>query len=167
LPSQIGEVQSVETINEFNGESAETMKNVKQSVKIKLVSGEHKGEKVFTENTLMGNPAYDIKLKAKDKVILHVEEENRPMRIKEEYKVREMAGEHIVVMQGRYGVDMTKVIALNETSLWLWNRLQGREFGTDDVRDLLLGEYDVDAETAERDAQAWVARLKTCNLVEE
>lgn len=37
------------------------------------------------------------------------------MRIKEEYKVREMAGEHIVVMQGRYGVDMTKVIALNET----------------------------------------------------
>ena len=72
------------------------------------------------------------------------------MRIKEEYKVREMAGEHIVVMQGRYGVDMTKVIALNETSLWLWNRLQGREFGTDDVRDLLLGEYDVDAETAER-----------------
>ena len=64
------------------------------------------------------------------------------MRIKEEYKVREMAGEHIVV-------------------------LQGREFGTDDVRDLLLGEYDVDAETAERDAQAWVARLKTCNLVEE
>lgn len=84
------------------------------------------------------------------------------MRIKEEYKVREMAGEHIVVMQGRYGVDMTKVIALNETS-----RLQGREFGTDDVRDLLLGEYDVDAETAERDAQAWVARLKTCNLVEE
>ena len=27
------------------------------------------------------------------------------MRIKEEYKVREMAGEHIVVMQGRYGVD--------------------------------------------------------------
>lgn len=38
------------------------------------------------------------------------------MRIKEEYKVREMAGEHIVVMQGRYGVDMTKVIALNETS---------------------------------------------------
>ena len=93
------------------------------------------------------------------------------MRIKEEYKVREMAGEHIVVMQGRYGVDMTKVIALNETSLWLWNRLQGREFGTDDVRDLLLGEYDVRrfefADAAERDAQAWVARLKTCNLVEE
>ena len=89
------------------------------------------------------------------------------MRIKEEYKVREMAGERIVVMQGRYGVDMTKVIALNETSLWLWNRLQGREFGTDDVRDLLLGEYDVDAETAARDAQAWVARLKTFNLVEE
>lgn len=27
------------------------------------------------------------------------------MRIKEEYKVREMAGEHIVVMQGRYCIE--------------------------------------------------------------
>ena len=89
------------------------------------------------------------------------------MRIKEEYKVREVAGEHIGVMLGRYGVAMTIVFGLNETSLWLWMRLQGREFGIDDVRDLLLGEYDVDAETAARDAQAWVARLKTCNLVEE
>ena len=31
------------------------------------------------------------------------------MRIKEEYKVREMAGEHIVVMQGRYGVDLSLI----------------------------------------------------------
>lgn len=87
------------------------------------------------------------------------------MKIKEEYKVREMAGEHIVVMQGRYGVDMTRVIALNETSLWLWNELQGREFETADVRDLLLSAYDVDAQSAERDAQAWIARLEACNLV--
>lgn len=87
------------------------------------------------------------------------------MKIKEEYKVREMAGEHIVVMQGRYGVDMTRVIALNDTSLWLWSELQGREFELADVRDLLLSAYDVDAQSAERDAQAWVARLEECNLL--
>ena len=32
------------------------------------------------------------------------------MKIREEYKVREMAGEHVVIMQGRLGVDMTKII---------------------------------------------------------
>lgn len=43
------------------------------------------------------------------------------MKIREEYKVREMAGEHVVIMQGRLGVDMTKIISLNESALYLWN----------------------------------------------
>ena len=50
------------------------------------------------------------------------------MKIRDEYKVREIAGEHVVIMQGRYGADMTKVISLNESSLFLWNELAGREF---------------------------------------
>lgn len=89
------------------------------------------------------------------------------MKIREGYKVREMAGEHVVVMQGRYGVDMTRLISLNETSLRLWNELQGREFGIGDVRDLLVAEYDVDEATAGRDARVWTDRLIECGLVEE
>ena len=52
------------------------------------------------------------------------------MKIREEYKVREMAGEHVVIMQGRLGVDMTKIISLNESALYLWNALAGKEFST-------------------------------------
>ncbi|MEG0789428.1 MAG: PqqD family protein [Alistipes sp.] len=87
------------------------------------------------------------------------------MKIKEEFKVREIAGEHVVIMQGRYGVDMTKVIALNDSSLYLWNELQGREFDTIDVVDLLLQHYHIGAEIAEHDAEAWVAKLNECNLI--
>ena len=54
------------------------------------------------------------------------------MKIREEYKVREMAGEHVVIMQGRLGVDMTKIISLNESALYLWNALAGKEFSVDD-----------------------------------
>ena len=53
------------------------------------------------------------------------------MKFKEGYKVRDIAGEHVVIMQGRFGSDMTRVIALNETSLLLWNELQGKEFDAD------------------------------------
>ena len=49
------------------------------------------------------------------------------MKIDARYKVREMAGEHVVIMQGRYGADMTRVVALNETSLFLWNALEDRD----------------------------------------
>lgn len=59
------------------------------------------------------------------------------MKIREEYKVREMAGEHVVIMQGRLGVDMTKIISLNESALYLWNALAGKEFSVDDAARLL------------------------------
>lgn len=87
------------------------------------------------------------------------------MKIREQYKVREIAGEHVVIMQGRYGADMTRVISLNDTSLFLWEELKGREFETQDVVALLLAHYEVDEATAARDAAAWIEKLKECKLV--
>lgn len=87
------------------------------------------------------------------------------MKFKEGYKVRDIAGEHVVIMQGRFGSDMTRVIALNETSLLLWNELQDKEFDIDTVKQVLLDNYDVDAETAELDAKAWIEKLEECGLV--
>ena len=43
------------------------------------------------------------------------------MKIKQEYKVREIAGENVVIMQGGKGADLTKIITLNESALLLWN----------------------------------------------
>lgn len=87
------------------------------------------------------------------------------MKINEAYKVREMAGEHVVIMQGRYGADMTRVISLNESSLYLWEALQGREFEVEDAAALLIERYGIDSETASRDAAAWVEKLKACKLI--
>ena len=87
------------------------------------------------------------------------------MKFKEGYKIREIAGEHVVIMQGRFGVDMTRVIALHETSLLLWEKLQGKEFEVETVRDLLLENYEIDEQTATTDAKAWVAQLEECKLI--
>lgn len=87
------------------------------------------------------------------------------MKLRQEYKVREMAGEHVVIMQGRYGADMTRVISLNESALYLWNELQGREFELADVVRLLTDRYEIDPDTAERDAGAWIEKLAECKLI--
>lgn len=87
------------------------------------------------------------------------------MKLDAKYKVREMAGEHIIVMPGRYGADMTRVIALNSSSLYLWNVLQGKEFELVDVADLLVAEYDIDHETAMHDAEKWIEQLRANNIV--
>ena len=88
------------------------------------------------------------------------------MRIKSEYKVRQIAGENVVILQGRGDSDMTQIIALNESSLLLWNGLEGKEFITEDVASLLCENYDVAEVVAAADAQAWVERMQECGLVE-
>lgn len=87
------------------------------------------------------------------------------MKIKAEYKVRSMAGENVVIMQGTAGSDMTRIISLNDSSLLLWNALQGKEFEVADVATVLVDTYEIDAEIAERDAKAWVDKLIACGLV--
>ena len=87
------------------------------------------------------------------------------MKFKAGYKVRSMAGENVVIMQGAAGSDMTRIISLNDSSLLLWNELQGKEFEVADVAQILVETYEIDSETAERDAKAWVEKLAECALI--
>ncbi len=88
------------------------------------------------------------------------------MKFKDGYKVRSMAGENVVIMQGAAGSDMTRIISLNDSSLLLWNELQGKEFEVADVANTLVENYGIDLATAERDAKAWVEKLQECNLID-
>ncbi len=87
------------------------------------------------------------------------------MKFKSGYKVRSMAGENVVIMQGKGGSDMTRIISLNDSSLLLWNELQGKEFEVADVAAILVEAYKIESEIAERDAKAWVEKLVECGLV--
>ena len=87
------------------------------------------------------------------------------MKFKEGYKVRSMAGENVVIMQGTAGSDMTRIISLNDSSLLLWNELQGKEFEVADVAAILVENYGIDNEMAERDAKAWIDKLAECGLI--
>ena len=88
------------------------------------------------------------------------------MQIKEGLEIRSIAGEKVLIMQGRVGMDMTKVVSFNSTAEWLWNRLYGNAFSQEDVTGLLVEHFQVDAETAEADARKWIEKLKQCNAIE-
>ena len=87
------------------------------------------------------------------------------MKFKEGYKVRSMAGENVVIMQGTAGSDMTRIISLNDSSLLLWNKLQDKEFEVADVANILVEEYGIDTNLASQDAKAWVDKLAECGLI--
>ena len=87
------------------------------------------------------------------------------MRINDKMKLRNVAGENIILMQNADGTDMTRVVALNESALLLYNRLMGREFEQDDVVHTLVDEYEVSEDDARKDAESWVAEMKKNALV--
>lgn len=88
------------------------------------------------------------------------------MKIKQGCKVREIAGENVVVMQGQSGTDFTRIITLNDSALLLWQSLENKDFTNEDVASVLTDNYEVDAVTAARDAAAWVERMTECGLIE-
>lgn len=89
------------------------------------------------------------------------------MKIKQGYKIREIAGEHVIVQIGKLNVNLTKVISLNDTSVWLWEQLGNSEFSAEQVADLLTEHYAVERDTALSDAGKWIEQLSNAGLLEE
>lgn len=88
------------------------------------------------------------------------------MRLKKNYKLRDIAGEKMLIVQGGQPVDMTKVIVLNSTSEWLWNEFLDKDFTVDEVVETLLQKYSAALDQVQSDAQRWITSLQNANLIE-
>ena len=87
------------------------------------------------------------------------------MKINTNYKLREVAGETIVVNQGKAGADMTRIISLNASAKLLYERLQGCEFTLEDAAKVLEETYGIGHEQAMKDAAVWVEALQKCKVI--
>lgn len=88
------------------------------------------------------------------------------MKIKSEYKLREIAGEVIIVNQGTVGIDMTRIISLNDSARELYEYLVDKDFTLDDAAGVLVDIYDIPLLQAQRDAEVWIDALKKCGVIE-
>lgn len=88
------------------------------------------------------------------------------MKIKSTYKVRQVAGENLVVGQGKLNADMTKVISLNETAALLWKELAGKDFTCEDAANVLVSTYEIEMEQAMIDAAKWIEQMQQCDIIE-
>lgn len=88
------------------------------------------------------------------------------MKINPNYKLREIAGETIVVNQGTMGVNMTRIISLNASARLLYERLADKEFAVADAANVLMDTYGIGEEQALHDAAKWVESLTQCGIIE-
>lgn len=87
------------------------------------------------------------------------------MKISPLYKMRTVVNEHLIMLPGGKAGELTKIISFNESSLLLWDKLQGRDFDLNDAQQILLQEYDVDPDQALADAERWVQTLTESGII--
>ena len=78
----------------------------------------------------------------------------------------DVCGEAVVVAHGKENIDFSKVISLNESAAYLWEKVKGREFNAEELAQLLTEEYEVDLDTARRDVEKMLADWVDAGLAE-
>ena len=76
------------------------------------------------------------------------------MKIKEGFVLRTICGQSVVSGEGTANVNFAKLVSLNETAAYLFKAVGNEEFTPERLADLLTEEYEVDRETALKDARA-------------
>ncbi|MBR6306880.1 MAG: PqqD family protein [Bacteroidales bacterium] len=88
------------------------------------------------------------------------------MKIKEGFVLRTICGQNVISGEGSANVNYSSLISLNETAAYLFKELQGKEFTEETATELLLDQYDVDRETAEKDVKTLFAKWVEIGLAE-
>lgn len=90
----------------------------------------------------------------------------KDMKIKPGFQVHSVCGENIIMALGEENVDFSHIIALNESSLLIWNKMNEGVDNIDDLTKCITDEYDVDDDTARKDVEALVSKLVKYGVVE-
>lgn len=88
------------------------------------------------------------------------------MRVKDGFVCRSVGETHMAVPIGTRTQDVPGVVALSESGALLWERLQD-DATIDDLVEVLLAEYEVGCDQAEKDVRSFVAYLSDNGLIED
>lgn len=88
------------------------------------------------------------------------------MKAKPGFNLRVVCGENIIVPEGEENIDFSNIISMNESSAYLWQNIQGKEFTHEDLVGLLTQEYEVDEATALKDVKALTELWLQAGIIE-
>ena len=89
------------------------------------------------------------------------------MKAKKGFNLREICGEQIIVAEGKENIDFSNIISMNESSAYLWKKVQQMEsFTADELAQLLTEQYEVEYEVALKDATTLAGQWVEAGIVE-
>ena len=88
------------------------------------------------------------------------------MIIKPDYILRQVLDYYIVLGVGSEAYAPNEIMSLNETGAFLWELLK-KGAKQEELVSRLVGEYEVDEQTAAKDVESFLAQLREKELIEE
>jgi hypothetical protein len=88
------------------------------------------------------------------------------MKTKVGFNLRQICGENVIIAEGEENIDFSNIISMNESSAYLWKKIQDKEFSEDDLVKLLIEEYEVDEVTAKSDISSLVKSWLNAGIIE-
>ena len=87
------------------------------------------------------------------------------MKRNENFVLKELMGSFVLVPVGEAAMNLNGVITLNDSAKFLWDAAEG-EFESKDLVDALIGEYEVDLQTATEGVEVFLKRMKEEGCIE-
>lgn len=78
------------------------------------------------------------------------------MKLNSDYRLREIAGQYLLIYEGTGTVNMSAVYSFSESAAWMWQRCEGRRFTEDQMVRWLLDEYEVEEDIAREDVKLMI-----------
>ncbi len=88
------------------------------------------------------------------------------MKVSKDLIMREIAGEHILVPVGAAAAKFNGLITMNEAGRFIFDQL-AEDRTLPELAERVTAEYDVDYDTALRDAEEFVQQLRDVGALEE
>lgn len=89
------------------------------------------------------------------------------MRISDEFILRNIAGDFIIVPTGKEAMNFQGLITVNEVGAFLWAALQKNNLSKKELTAALLKEYDADPETAEKDVDEFLEIVRKKGMLQD
>jgi hypothetical protein len=88
------------------------------------------------------------------------------MRQKDGFVLRDVLGDKALVGEGADAINFGKLISLNDTAAWLWEKASELgDFTEEQLVDALLQEYDVDKAKAQADVTKLINTWKEMGVI--
>ena len=87
------------------------------------------------------------------------------MKIVKEFILREIAGECVLVPTGATTQEFNGLITMSDTARFIWENMEKAE-SLEEMIQMILDEYEIDEETAKKDAIGFISQLLQAGFVE-